>query len=374
LIITPLGAIFLIVLVILGCVLVYILIAGSATLRSYVIARALLTLPMVFILLTLIFVVLRILPGDPIGSQLGPKGSAELKADLRAQLGLDQPIGVQYINYLGKILQLDLGHSMVEARRPVIDELSERLPATLELIIPSFIVMLLISVMPGALAAHRHRRPVDYILRLWSIITYSMPIFWLGLMLQLVFAVQLGWFPLDHRLDPLLEAELSNQLAKLPFHTNIMLIDTVLAGNWDAFGNALTHLILPVITLSVVLSGVFLRLTRTNMIDTLQQDFVTASRARGVPERTVVYRHALRNAFIPVLTLLGLQLAVLLAGAVLTETTFSWPGMGLYLFKRITARDYTAVQGVVTVFALFVATTSLLVDVLYAFVDPRIRY
>jgi peptide/nickel transport system permease protein len=374
LIITPLGAIFLIVLAILGCTLVYILIAGTTTLRNYVITRALLTVPMVFILLTLIFIVLRILPGDPVGSQLGPKGSAELKADLRAQLGLDQPIGVQYINYLGKILQLDLGHSMVEARRPVIDELSERLPATLELIIPSFIVMLLISVMPGALAAHRHRKPIDYILRLWGIITYSMPIFWLGLMLQLVFAVQLDWLPLDHRLDPLLEAQLADQLAKLPFHTNIMLIDTALAGNWAAFGNALTHLVLPVITLSVVLSGVFLRLTRTNMIDTLQQDFVTAARARGVPERTVVYRHALRNAFIPVLTLLGLQLAVLLAGAVLTETTFSWPGMGLYLFRRITARDYTAVQGVVTVFALFVATTSLLVDVLYAFVDPRIRY
>ncbi len=372
--ITPLGAIFLVIFGLLVVVLGYAMIAGSASLRNYVITRALLTLPMVLILLTLIFVVLRVLPGDPISSQLGPRGSAELKAVLRAQLGLDQPITTQYINYLAQVARLDLGHSMVEAQRPILDELSERLPATLELVIPAFVLMLLISVLPGALAAYRHRKPADYILRLWSIITYSMPIFWLGLMLQLIFSVQLGWLPTDHRLDSLIEAQVTQQVAKLPFHTNLMLIDTLLVGNFPAFLNALTHMILPVITLGVVLSGVFLRLTRANMIETLQQDFITSSRARGVPERTVVYQHALRNAFIPVLTLLGLQLAALLAGAVLTETTFSWPGMGLYLFERITQRDYTAVQGVVTVFAVFVAITSLLVDVLYAFVDPRIRY
>jgi len=372
--ITPFGAIFLVIFGLLAIVLTYVLVSGSSSLRNYVITRALLTFPMVLILLTLIFIVLRVLPGDPISSQLGPRGSAELKAQLRAQLGLDQPITVQYIGYLGKIAQLDLGHSMVEGQRSIIDELGERLPATLELVIPAFVLMLLISVLPGALAAHRHRQPADYILRLWSIITYSMPIFWLGLMLQLIFSVRLGWLPTDHRLDPLVEAQVTQQVAALPFHTNITLIDTLLVGNTAAFGNAIAHMVLPVVTLSVVLSGVFLRLTRANMIETLQQDFITASRARGVPERTVTYRHALRNAFIPVLTLLGLQLAALLAGAVLTETTFSWPGMGLYLFERITQRDYTAVQGVVTVFAVFVAITSLLVDVLYAFVDPRIRY
>lgn len=372
--ITPLGAIFLVVFVALGGLIVYILVAGSASLRNYVIARALLTFPMVLILLTLIFVVLRILPGDPVTSELGPKGGADLRAQLQAELDLDKPIPVQYVNYLGKVIHLDLGRSMVEAKRPIIDELSERLPATLELIIPAFLLMLLISILPGALAARRHRKPADYILRLWSIITYSMPIFWLGLILQLVFAVQLGWLPIDHRLDSVVQAELSTQLAALPFKTNMMLVDTLLVGNVPAFLDALKHLILPVVTLSVVLSGVFLRLTRVNMIETLQQDFITASRARGVPDGTVVYRHALRNAFIPVLTLLGLQLAALFAGAVLTETTFSWPGMGLYLFTRITQRDYTAVQGVVTVFAVLVAITSLLVDILYGFVDPRIRY
>jgi peptide/nickel transport system permease protein len=372
--ITPLGAIFLVVLLLLVAVLLYVVIGGSASLRNFVFTRVLLTLPMVFILLTLIFFVLRVIPGDPISSQLGPRGSAQLKDQLRAELGLNQPILIQYFNYLSKIAQLDLGHSMVEAQRPIIDELSERLPATLELIIPSFLMMLLISVLPGALAAHRHRKVIDYVLRMWSIVTYSMPIFWLGLLLQLFFSVQLGWLPLDHRLDPVLEAQLAQQVATLPFHTNMTLIDSALVGNWAAFGNVLLHLILPVLTLSLVLSGVFLRLTRVNMIETLQQDFITAARARGVPQRTVVYRHALRNAFIPVLTLLGLQLAALFAGAVLTETTFSWPGMGLYLFARITQRDYTAVQGVVTVFAVLVATTSLLVDVLYAFVDPRIRY
>ena len=372
--ISPLGAIFIVIFAALILVVGYALIAGSASLRSYVLARLALTLPMVLILLTLIFVVLRVLPGDPISSQLGPRGSAELKDQLRAQLGLNQPLGVQYLTYLGQVARLDLGRSMVEAQRPVLDELSERLPATLELVIPAFVLMLLISILPGALAAHRHRKAVDYILRLWSIITYSMPIFWLGLMLQLFFAVRLGWLPSDHRLDTLIEAQITPQIAQLPFHTNFMLIDTLLVGNVPAFLNAISHLILPVVTLGVVLSGVFLRLTRVNMIETLQQDFITSSRARGVPERRVVYRHALRNAFIPVLTLLGLQLAGLFAGAVLTETTFSWPGMGLYLFERITARDYTAVQGVVTIFAVLVAITSLLVDTLYAFVDPRIRY
>ncbi len=372
--ITPLGAIFLVVILLMVAVLGYVFVAGSTTLRNYVIARTLLTLPMVFILLTLIFVVLRVLPGDPVSSELGPKGSAELKDELRTALGLNDPIGVQYAHYVGQVFQLNLGNSMVEGKRPIIDELGERLPATLELIIPAFIVMLLISVIPGAVAAYRHRKPIDYILRLWSVIIYSMPIFWLGLMLQLIFAVNLGWLPIDHRLDAELESQMLAQVAKLPFHTNMMLVDTALVGNWPAFWNAVSHMILPVVTLSLVLSGVFLRLTRVNMIETLQQDFITASRARGVRERTVVYRHALRNAFIPVLTLLGLQLAALMAGAVLTETTFSWPGMGLYLFARITQRDYTAVQGVVTVFAVFVAITSLLVDVLYAFVDPRIRY
>ena len=372
--ITPIGLIFLIIGVLLLIALGYVIVAGSASLRNYVFTRLLLTLPMVFILLTLIFVIMRVIPGDPISSQLGPRGSQELKDQLRAQLGLDQSLPIQYINYLGTVARFNLGNSMVQAQRPVLDELSEALPATLELVIPAFCLMLLISILPGALAAHRHRKAVDYILRLWSIITYSMPIFWLGLMLQLLFSVRLGWLPTDHQLDPLIQAQITPQIAALPFHTNIMLIDTLLIGNLPAFLNVIQHLILPVFTLAIVLSGVFLRLTRVNMIETLQQDFVMASRARGVPEGRVVYRHALRNAFIPVLTLLGLQLAALFAGAVLTETTFSWPGMGLYLFERITQRDYTAVQGVVTVFAVLVSVTSLLVDMLYAFVDPRIRY
>ncbi|MEP7285494.1 MAG: ABC transporter permease [Chloroflexota bacterium] len=372
--ITPLGAIFLVIFIVLVVVIGYVLVTGSTSLRNYVILRVLLTLPMVFILLTLIFIVLRILPGDPVTSELGPRGSPELKQELRAQLGLEQPILVQYFGYLGKVAQLDLGNSMVLAKRPIIDELSERLPTTLELIIPSFLLILVISILPGAVAARYHRKPIDYSLRLWSIVTYSIPIFWLGLMLQLIFAVNLGWLPIDHRLDPIIESQVLTDISKLPFHTNFMLVDTLLVGNGAAFGNALYHMILPVITLSVVLSGVFLRLTRVNMIETLQQDFIAAARSRGVPERTVIYRHALRNAFIPVLTLLGLQLAALMAGAVLTETTFSWPGMGLYLFERITQRDYTAVQGVVTVFAILVAVTSLLVDILYGFIDPRIRY
>lgn len=347
--------------------LIVTIIIASPSLRRYIITRLFLTIPMVLILVTLVFFVLRILPGDPISSKLGGRITEEQAANLRSQLGLDKPIGEQYLLYLGGIAHMDFGFSMTEGQRPILDELGERLPATLELTLPAFFLTLLLGILPGALAAKRHRKFIDYFLRLLSIVTYSIPVFWLGLMLQLLFSIRLGWTPIDHRIDPILQTTFQP-------HTQLYLLDTLLDGNIPAFLSVVHHLILPVAALGIILSGVFVRITRANMLETLQQDFVTAARARGVPESTVVYRHSLRNAFIPVLTLIGLQFAILLAGAVLTETTFSWPGMGQYLVERISARDYTAVQGAVTLFAMFVAFTSLAVDVIYGFVDPRIRY
>lgn len=347
--------------------LIYIFVRGSSGLRRYIVTRIALTLPMIFILATLVFFVMRIIPGDPVRSALGPKGSPETVARMRNQLGLDDPMLVQYGRFLGDMAQLDFGNALTGGRRPIIDEMSERFPATLELVIPATMVALGLGILGGSLAAAHRKRSLDYSLRLYSVVIYSIPIFWLGLMFQLLFGVRLGWFPISGRIDAVVGTTLDRT-------TNILPVDALISGNWEALGSSLWHLVLPVATLGLILSGVFVRLTRINVIETLQMDYIAAARARGIHERVVVYRHTLRNAMIPVITLIGLQVAILLAGAVLTETVFSWPGMGQYLVQRISARDYTAVQSVVTMFAMFVALISLAVDIIYSLVDPRVRY
>jgi peptide/nickel transport system permease protein len=255
----------------------------------------------------------------------------------------------------------------VGGHRPIIDEMSERFPATLELILPASILALLIGVYGGALAAANRKRVVDFSLRIYSVVIYSLPIFWFGLVLQLFFGVFLKWLPISGRIDAVLGTHLRTA-------TNIYSLDALLSGNWPAFFSVLQHLVLPTVTLGLILSGVFVRMTRINVIETMHADYIAAARARGIRERNLIYGHALKNAMIPVITLIGLQVAILLAGAVLTETVFSWPGMGSYLVERISARDYTAVQSVITVFAMLVALISLAVDVIYSLVDPRVRY
>jgi len=347
--------------------LAYVFIRGSVGLRRYILTRIGLTLPMVFILATLVFFVMHILPGDPVSSALGPKGTPELVARIREQLGLNDPLIVQYGRFLLNTVTLRFGNSLVLGHRPIIDEMSERFPATLELVIPASILALLIGILGGTFAASRRKSAIDYSWRIYSVFIYSLPIFWLGLMLQLLFGVWLNWLPISGRIDPVLGASIKHI-------TNLYLIDTLISGNWPALASVSIHLILPTITLGLILSGVFVRMTRVNVIETLQADYIAAGRARGIRERVLIYGHALKNAMIPVITLIGLQVAILLAGAVLTETVFSWPGMGSYLVQRISSRDYTAVQSVITAFALLVALISLAVDVIYSLVDPRVRY
>jgi len=322
---------------------------------------------MVLILVTMIFFIMRVLPGDPIRSQLGPRVSEEQADALRERLGLNRPLSVQYLDFLWDMVTLDFGNALTQGERPIKDELGERLPATIELTVPAIMLTAVIGILSGAYAAKNRKKPIDYIIRLLSIAIYSVPVFFMGLLFQIVFSVRLSIFPLSGRMDTLL-------LTNFDSRTNFYIIDSILTQNWPALGSVLMHLILPSLTLGLALSGVFVRLTRVNMIEMLQSDFITAGRARGIAENKLVFRHALRNTFIPILTLLGLQFAILLAGAVLTETTFSWPGVGRYLVERIQLRDYTAVQATIGVFTLFVALISLLLDVLYAFIDPRIRY
>lgn len=347
--------------------LVYIFVRGSLGLRRYILTRIVLTIPMVFILGTLVFFILRILPGDPITSALGPKATPQLVTQIREQLGLNDPMLVQYGRFLGNMVTLKFGNSLVGGHRPILTEMSERFPATIELIVPASIFALIIGIFGGTLAASKRKKWPDYFFRVYAVIIYSLPIFWLGLILQLFFGVRLGVLPISGRIDSIIGTTLTT-------HTNIYILDSLITGNWKAFGSVLVHTILPAVTLGLIQSGLFVRMTRVNVIETMQADYISAARARGIRERVLIYGHSLKNALIPVITMIGLQVAILLAGAVLTESVFSWPGMGSYLVERISARDYNAVQSVITVFAMLVALISLAVDIIYSLVDPRVRY
>ncbi|MGA2766553.1 MAG: ABC transporter permease [Spirochaetia bacterium] len=335
-------------------------------LLSYVITRLLLAVPMIFIMLTLVFVVLRIMPGDPVGAMLGGHAPQKVIDQKKEELGLNKPITVQYVEYLGHLVRLDLGESMI-FKQKVSQPIVEKLPATIELTLAGLLVSLGIGIPLGAYAAQRRRTGRDYGARVYANIAYCIPVFWMGLMLQLVFGVWLGWFPIAGRTGARVDV---SEFSRTGFY----IFDSIRAGRLGDFTDVMWHLMLPAVTLGVVLSGIFVRLTRANMLDVLKSDYILAARARGIPERRVVYSHGLRNALIPVVTMLGLQFSLLLAGAILTESTFSWPGMGRLLLERIYLRDYPVIQGVIIVYTLFVSVVSLLVDLLYAAIDPRVKY
>jgi peptide/nickel transport system permease protein len=229
------------------------------------------------------------------------------------------------------------------------------------------LVTLLVGVPLGAYAADKRRTGRDYGIRLYGIVIYCIPVYWLGLMFQMIFGIWLDIFPVAGRTGPRVFASMFE-------NTGLYIIDTLLAGDVAALRDVLSHLVLPSVTLGLMLSGIFIRLTRANMLDVLQSDYILAAEARGIRHHRVVYKHAILNAFVPILTMMGLQVALLMAGAVLTENTFSWPGMGRLLLERIYLRDYPTIQGVIVIFALIVALVSLVVDIIYAMIDPRIRY
>lgn len=334
-------------------------------LARYVAVRGLLIIPSVLILYTVAFIVLRILPGNPITAVLGTKNipPEQLRA-LEHQLGLDKPLYIQYFDYLWRVLHGDFGQSLVIRGRPIAADLADRLPATIELAVAGLVVSLLLGLATGLVAGLRRDTKLDTAMRIYGALTYTLFIPWLGLMFQLVFAVWLKLLPVSGRIDP-----------QVSIHsiTGLYLLDSLITGNWEAFKSALSHIILPALTLGIVLSGPYTRLLRNNLAVVLDSNFIMAYRARGVSERRIVW-HAFRNAIIPVVTYAGLQFALLLGGAVLTETTFDWPGIGTYLVEKIQYRDYPAIQAVILVFAFIVGLISLIVDIIYAYLDPRIRY
>jgi peptide/nickel transport system permease protein len=338
----------------------------GTSLRQYLLTRLLLVIPMVFILLTLVFLLMRVAPGDPISASLGGRVPQEEVERIKEELGYDRPLYVQYFEYLGNVLRGDFGTAITDSR-PIGDIIRVNGAATLELTFFAMIVAIVVGVTFGLLAGRYRDTWIDGGGRLFGILIYAMPVFFLGLMAQLFFGSYLGWLPTSGRASPLVDATLVT-------HTNIYTIDTLIDRDSDAFVDVVKHLILPAVTLGLVTAGVFIRLIRVNVIRTMKDDYIEAARARGIDERSVVYHHAFRNALVPVITVVGLTVALLLSGAVLTETTFNWPGIGKTLISYLENRDYPAVQGIIIVFALVVVAVSVVIDFVNAYIDPRIRY
>jgi peptide/nickel transport system permease protein len=338
--------------------------SSGGSLRRYLLTRVALTLPMLLILLTVVFLLLRVAPGDPIRATLGDRLSPEQIAERRAALGFDDPLIVQYGRYMAGVFTGDLGNPLTD-RRDTVGVIADTFPATVELTLFAMLVAVVVGVGAGALSGRFRDTPLDIGGRLFGIVLYAAPIFWLGLLAQLVFSRNLGWFPTGGR---------ASGFDAPRDVTGFYVLDSVLTWDLAALTTSLHHPVLPGTTLGLVFGGIFIRFVRVNLLQTLRADYVEAARARGVSERRVVLQHAFKNALVPVVTIVGLQFALLLGGAILTERVFSWPGMGSAVLGFIQARDYVGVQGIVTFYALIVVIVSLVIDVLSAVIDPRIRY
>ncbi|MGG6298003.1 ABC transporter permease [Leptolyngbya sp. AN02str] len=338
----------------------------SRSLQYYVLSRLLLLPLMLLTIVTVVFLLLRATPGDPVDAVLGARAPEAAKEAMRERLGLNAPLPLQYVRYLGELARLDLGTSLTSQGQSVWRIIQQHFPATLELTVIAMLIALGVGIVVGSLAASKPDTPVDAGGRLFGILTYALPTYWFGMLLQLLFAVQLRWFPIGSRFP------LSANPPQGP--TGLYLLDSLLRLDFGAFFTTIHYLILPSLTLGILLSGIFERIVRINLKQTLRSDYVEAARARGIPERRIVISHALKNALIPVVTVFGLTVASLLGGAILTEVTFNWPGLANRLYQAIEFRDYPVVQGIMVFFGVIVAIASIIIDIVNAWIDPRIRY
>lgn len=331
----------------------------------FILTRLGLVVPTFLGIILLTFVLIRLVPGDPVEVRVGERGiSPERHAQLLHEMGLDRPLYVQFFDYVGGVLQGDLGTSVV-TQRPVMDEFLTLFPATLELAFFAMIFCMVIGLPAGVIAAVKRGSVFDHTVMGASLTGYSMPIFWWGLLLILLFSVNLGWTPVAKRLsDDFFVDEV----------TGFMLIDTLLSDEKGSFLSAVQHLILPTIVLGTVPLAVIARMTRSAMLEVLGEDYIRTARAKGLGVYRIVAVHALRNALIPVITVIGLQVGTLMGGAILTESVFSWPGIGKWLLESIGRRDYEALQGGVLIIAALVMAINLAVDLLYGVLNPRIRH
>lgn len=341
--------------------------SGGSTLGRYLLIRFALIFPTVLILVTLVFFLIR-LTGDPITAALGGRLPADQLAERIAEAGYDRPILVQYVEYLGQVFTFNFGTTITD-NQPVIDVIVTYGSATLELVLYSLVVAFIVGIPLGLVAAAMRDRWPDALLRVSAILFYATPVFFAGLVAKLVFGVWLGWLPVSGRASVRTELALSRGDG-----TGIYLIDAIASGNPAYVQDVLAHAVLPALTLGLLTAGIFLRLVRTNVIGTFNMPYIDAARSRGVREGRLVRTHAYRPALIPIITVIGLQIALMLGGAVLTETTFEWKGLGFQLAAYLSARDFVAVQGIVALIAIIVALTNFLVDIIAALIDPRVRY
>jgi peptide/nickel transport system permease protein len=342
--------------------------SGGGTLWRYLVVRFVLIFPTIFILVSMVFFLMR-LTGDPITAAQGGRLPADELARRIHAAGYDRPIIVQYVEYLGHVFTGNFGNTITDGR-PISTILLTYGGATLELAVYALIVALIVGIPLGMLAAYFRDRWPDAILRIFAILWYATPVFFVGLLLKLVFSVWLGVLPVAGRASTRTEIDLTS----LDHPTGIYLIDAFQTGNPADIGDVLQHAVLPALALGFLTAGVFLRLVRTNTIGTLSREYIDSARSRGVSEFRLVRKHAFKPALVPIITVIGLQIALLLGGAILTETTFEWKGLGYELGQYLGHRDFVAVQGIVALLAVIVAVTNFIVDIVAALIDPRVRY
>lgn len=331
---------------------------------NYIVKRILMLIPVLIGVSIIVFLIMRVFSPDPAPIVLGQHATQESVEVWREANGLNEPVYLQYYHFITGALTGDMGNSYY-TKAPVLKEIFARFPATIELALVAIILASIFGILIGVISAVKKNTVFDNAGMMVALIGVSVPVFWLGILLIILFSGTLHWLPSSGRIDPLL----------MPGHvTGFYLIDSLLEGDMEAFTDALQHLILPGATLAMYSMAIIARMTRSSMLETLQQDYIRTARAKGISEGRVIGRHALRNGLIPIVTVIGLQLGILLGGAVLTETVFSWPGIGAYTVACILKSDFPVVQGVVLLIATVFVLVNLLVDVVYVFIDPRIKY
>lgn len=342
----------------------YTFAVAETPMLSFVFRKLLMLIPTLIGITLVTFTLVHLIPGDPVAIMAGERGiSAERHAEVMAELGLDRPMWEQYLSFLGNLAHGDLGHSLISSN-PVLDEFMSLFPATLELGFCAMLLAVCLGIPLGVIAGIKRGSIIDHTVMGTSLTGYSMPIFWWGLLLIIFFSGILGWTPVSGRLS-------SSYWIDTP--TGFMLIDTLLSGESGAFVDALQHLILPTVVLATIPLAVIARMTRSSILEVLGEDYIRTARAKGLSPWRVIAIHALRNAMIPVTTVIGLQIGLLFSGAILTETIFSWPGIGKWLIDAVGRRDYPSLQGGILLIALIVMMVNLIVDLLYGLINPRIR-
>ncbi len=332
--------------------------------RWYIVKRLAMLVPVMLGVSIIAFSLIHLAPGDPARTMLGERATQEQLNEIREKYGLDKPLYVQYGIWLNGVLHGDLGRS-ITTHEEVAKEIGDRLPNTMELSIAAMIFAIIVGVFAGIISATKQYSITDYTFMGVALFGISMPVFWLGIMLMMIFGVFLGWLPIGGRIDLL-----------IPFQrvTGFMVFDSIITGNFPALISVLRHLILPAIALGTIPMAMIARVSRSSMLEVLRQDFIRTERAKGLSERMVIYKHAVRNAMVPVVTVIGLNFGLLFAGAILTETVFSWPGIGRLVVNAVYERDYPLVVGCILVFAIAFVIVNLVTDILYTRIDPRIRY